>query len=381
MKNNIFFLVLITAFVACNSKSTPDEATETAEIALAENVVEMTDEQLKTAQLGLQKGQNRIINSTLRVNGKVDVPPHNLVSVSFPIGGYLKSSNLLEGMHVKKGQTLAILEDPTYVQIQQDYLTAQAKVDFLQTEITRQQVLAKEQINAGKTLQQVQSDLRLQQIMVKGLSEKLRFIGINPDNLTIETITRTAALKSPITGYVSKVNVSPGKYLAPTDILFELVDPDDIHAELTVFEKDLPKISIGQSVKISVPSLPNEAHNAKIILIGRTLDEARSSKIHCHFDKQDHSLSPGMFLTAEIQTANAEAFSIENEAIIRFENRFFVFVSNDAHHFDIIEVQLGAANNTFTQITPTNRGIQLTQQNIVVKNAYTLLQKMKNTAE
>ncbi len=384
MKNILVTVVWLFLLVACkNEKSASAETTAeaVAEATLPDNTVQMTDEQLTSAQLGLDKAQTRTIKGSLRVNGQVDVPPQNRVSVSFPLGGYLKSSKLLEGMPVQKGQTLATLEDPSYVQLQQDYLTAQVKLEFTQQELVRQQELAKESINAGKVLQQVQADYKMQQITVKSLAEKLRFIGLNPAALTADKITRVVALRSPITGFVSKINVNPGKYLAPTDVLFELVNPDDIHAELTIFEKDLPKVRIGQMVNVTVPNLPGKIHPAKIILIGRTLDDTRSAKVHCHFVHEDHHLTPGMFLTADIETTETNVLSVPNDAVIRFENRFFVFIAKDAHNYEIVEVQPGVADQEFTQVTAVDTAMDLTAQNIVVKNAYALLGKMKNTAD
>lgn len=381
MRNIILITAILALFAACKSETPSTPAETAAESAAPDNTVQMTDAQLQTANLGMGKAQQRSIKGSLVVNGKVDVPPHNLVSVSFPLGGYLKSSNLLEGMPVKKGQVLATLEDPMYVQLQHDYLTAQAKLELSQSELTRQQELAKENINAGKVLQQAQSDYRMQQINVKSLAEKLRFIGLTPAALTPENITRVVALRSPITGFVSKVNVNPGKYLAPTDVLFELVNPDDIHAELTIFEKDLPKIRIGQPVNITLPNLPGQTYPAKIILIGRTLDDSRTANVHCYFIREDHRLSPGMFLNADIETTETNALAVPNDAVIRFENRFFVFVAKDTHSFEIVEVQPGVTDNEFTQITAMDAGMDLATQNIVVKNAYALLGKMKNTAE
>lgn len=372
--------VVFSFLIACKNE-TPAPVESAAEAAMPDNTVQMTEGQLKTANIGLGNAQTRTLKGTLRVSGKIDVPPQSLVSVSFPLGGYLKSSKLLEGMPVTKGQTLATLEDPAYVQLQQDYLTAQAKLELAQAELARQQELAKENINAGKVLQQVQSDYRVQQITVKSLAEKLRFIGLNPNAVSPNNITRVISLRSPITGFVSKVNVNPGKYVAPTDVLFELVNPNDIHAELTVFEKDLPKIRIGQPVVITIPNLSDQTYTAKVALIGRTLDETRAARIHCHFDREDRRLSPGMFVNADIETTETNALSVPNDAVIRFENRYFVFVDKGSQKFEIVEVQLGVADKEFTQITPMDTTLDLAVQNIVIKNAYTILGKMKNTAD
>lgn len=376
MKNIISTILIISFFAACKNEQ---PAVEPQTPNTPETRVELTDAQLKNGSLGIGKAETRTLKTTLKVSGTVDVPPQNLVSVSFPLGGFLKKSELLEGMPVRKGQVLATLEDQVFIQLQHDFLTEQTRLELAQSELARQTELAKEQINAGKTLQKAQSDLRLQQINVRSLAEKLRLIGINPDEVTPENITRTVALQSPISGFVSKVNVNPGKYLAPSDVLFELVNPDDIHASLTVFERDLPKISIGQRVKISAPNLPGLTFSAKIILISRTLDEQRAALVHCHFDRDDHRLVPGMFLNADIETTETNALTVPEDAVLRFENRFFVFEAlPGGRHFEMLEVKTGASEGGFLQIMSVD-GADLTAKNLVLTNSYALLGKLKNT--
>jgi cobalt-zinc-cadmium efflux system membrane fusion protein len=80
------------------------------------------------------------------------------------------------------------------------------------------------------------------------LEEKLRLIHINPNSLHENNISKSIRIYSPIDGFVSKVNVNIGKYVTPSDVLFELVNPADIHLNLKIFEKDLNKIFIGQNV-------------------------------------------------------------------------------------------------------------------------------------
>ena len=377
MKNLIFIIALFST--SCNNKaleSTPSVSEE----KIAENVVKFTDIQLQNGKIQVGKAEMRTLKGILKVNGVIDVPPQNLISVSFPMGGYLKKTDLLTGMPVKKGQVIATLEDASYIQFQQDYLTVSAKLDYLQLDLMRQQELNAQKINADKTLQQVQSEVRLQQISQKGMAEKLRLIGINPNNLTENSMTRTVSVYSPINGYVSKVNVNIGKYLAPTDVMFQLVNTDDIHANLTVFEKDIPKLKIGQKLTVTVPSLPNKTYAAEIILIGRDLNESRAVEVHCHFNNYDHKLSPGMFLSADIQTTETNALTVPNDAIVRFENKQFIFIEKEKGVFEMEEVELGVIDKMYSQIHPLSIS-SLSTVNIVTQGAYAILSKMKNTAE
>ena len=379
MKNLKFIFIIALFSTSCKNK-TVESTPSVSEEKTTENVVKFTDVQLQNGKIQIGKAEMRTLKGILKVNGVIDVPPQNLISVSFPMGGYLKKTDLLTGMPVKKGQVIATLEDAAYIQLQQDYLTVSAKLDYLQLDLTRQQELNAQKINADKTLQQVQSEVRLQQITQKALAEKLRLIGINPNNLTENSMTRTVSVYSPINGYVSKVNVNIGKYLAPTDVMFQLVNTDDIHANLTVFEKDIPKLKIGQKLTVTVPSLPNKNYAAEIILIGRDLNESRAVEVHCHFNNYDHKLSPGMFLSANIQTTETNALTVPNDAIVRFENKQFIFIEKEKGVFEMEEVELGVMDKMYSQVHPLSIS-DISKQNIVTQGAYSILSKLKNRAE
>ena len=378
------FLIIVLFFVSCKSengeKKDPSVSDEKTVATVSENGVELTPEQLKNANIQIGKAETRTLKGVLRVNGTVDVPPQNLVSVSVPLGGYLKKTGLMAGMYVKKGQIIAVVEDAVYIQVQQDYLTAAAKLDYLNQELARQTELNSQKINAEKTLQQVQNDVRLQQILKKSLAEKLRLIGLNADNLTENSLSRSVTIMSPINGYVSKVNVNIGKYLSPTDVPFQLVNTDDIHANLTVFERDISKLKIGQKMKITLPYAPEKTFFAEIILIGRDLNEHRAVEVHCHFIPNEPKLAPGMFLVAEIETMETNALTVPNDAIVRFENKHFCFIEKSAGKYTMEAVELGVSDKNFTQIRPLSmEGFETGK--IVLKGAYTLLSKMKNTSE
>jgi membrane fusion protein, heavy metal efflux system len=385
MKNSIYYILIIFIiyFLGCKNAEKTEITPENTAIVPAEiaesNLITFTDAQLKNANLTIGKPDIRTLKGALRVNGRIDVPPQNLVSVSFPLGGYLKSTDLLPGMLVKKGQNIAILEDQSYIQLQQDYLVAQAKLEFLSKEIIRQKEMNEAKIGTERALHQIQSDYHIQQITAKALAEKLRLIGLSPENLNENTLSRTISVHSPINGYVSKVNVHIGKYLAPTDAMFELVNTSDIHAALTVFEKDIAKLKIGQKVTVAVPTVPEKTYPADIILIGRNLDENRAVEVHCHFEKYEPHLLPGMFLNADIAVTEANALTVPNDAIVRFENKQYVFLAKDDHHFEMVEVTIGIIEKDFSQISLI--GSAEKQPNIVIHNAYTVLAKMKNVAD
>jgi membrane fusion protein, heavy metal efflux system len=376
MSKNHLYLVFILMIAGCSSKK---QAVAESKEAVAEDRVVMTDAQVRNAGIETGTVTAQTISTSLKVNGMVDVPPQNIVSVSFPMGGYLRSTKLLPGMHVNRGEVIAVIEDQALIQLQQDYLVAVARLDFLRQEFERQKMLNENKVNADKVFQQAQADFTSQKVMVKGYSEKLKLVGINPATLSEEKVSKSVAVHSPINGFVSKVNVNIGKYVTGTDILFELINPDDMHAALTIFEKDITKVKIGQKVQVSFVDDPSSVYDCEVILVTKNVDESRSALVHCHFEKQPKNLLPGMFLNAVVSISNANVLTLPEEAVVRFENKLYVYEAGDKNEFRMIEVQTGVVESGKVEVSSVINGFA--GRKLVTKNAYAILSTMKNAAE
>ncbi len=370
--------IAMVVLLSCGTKE--EAATEVVKEEKQETMVELNAEQLKNAGITIGYPAEMDMHSTIKVNGVVDVPPQGMVSVSFPLGGYLKSSHLLPGMGVKKGEVIAILEDQSYVQLQQDYLMAKAKMEFLNTDLSRQKELSEQDAASKKTYQQASSDFKIQQVLIRSLEEKLKIVGIDPEKLSVNTITRTISLRSPINGYVTKVNVNIGKYVNPADVLFELVDPDDIHAALTVFEKDIMQIKKGMRASVTLADKPGKKYEVDVILVTRNVDENRGGLVHCHFENANHELLPGMFLNGSFELDNKKAIVVPESAVVRYQSKPYIFIAKDSSRFEMMEVEIGIVDRQMVELK-TKENIDWRQQKVVLKNAYSLLGKLKNKME
>jgi cobalt-zinc-cadmium efflux system membrane fusion protein len=377
MKTKIIAYGLLLSLVfACSSKT---KETESETATVIEKVVALTPAQLKNVGLEVALPESRTLSATLKVNGKIDVPPQNLVSISMQMGGYLKNTELLPGMFVKKNAVIATMEDQQYIQLQQEYLITLAQLNYAEKEYQRQKDLNQSQASSDKVFQQAEASFKNLKITKNALAEKLRLIYINPNSLSENTISKSVKIISPIDGYVSRVNVNIGKYVSPTDVLFELINPDDIHLNLKVFEKDITKLYIGQTLYAYSNSNPDEKHECKIILISQDIsDNEHSAEVHCHFEQYDKKLLPGMYMNADIELKNAAQLSIQKEAVVTFEEKEYVFIKKGNNQYEMTEVFLGIAENNFIALTNTE---VLKDKEIVIKGAYTLLMQLKNKAE
>ncbi len=375
-KNIIIAIITIGFLFACKSETKPAEKA-TATVAI-ENVVSLSDAQYKNADIEIGTMGNQLISTIIKASGKIDVPPQNLVSISVPSGGYLKTTSLLEGMHVNKGQVLCTIEDKQFLQMQEDYLMARAKIGYAKAEYERQKELNKSKASSDKVYQQAQSEYNSLSILIQSYAEKLKFAGINPNNVSTKNMAKSINVYSPINGYVSKVNVNIGKYVTPSDVLFEIVNPTDIHLALNIFEKDIVKLSVGQLVQAYSNNNPERKYPCEIILLGKDFSENRSTEIHCHFNKYDKTLLPGMYMNADIIVESQLANTLPEDAIVSFENKQYVFTEKDKKSYQMLEVNTKNTKDGFTEITSNNIAKDV---KVVIKGAYTLLMALKNNEE
>ncbi len=384
MKNLKYNIILIAATVllgvACGNKNQPEVA-ETTTDSTAEESVHLISTQFNNAGIVLGKAVSQNINQKIKANGKLDVPPQNLVSISAPYGGFLKSTTLLQGMHVHKGEVIAQMEHPDYIQLQQDYLENKSTLTYLKNELDRQQELAKEEVNSRKTLQKAKTDFEVMQARVNGLRAKLELINIDVVKLEKGTMQKVVALTSPINGYVTKVNVNIGAFVTANTVLFEIVDTEHLHAEISVFEKDIHHIKIGQKVAFTLAN-ENQERFAKVHLIGREISDDRTVRVHCHLNQEDKDLLPGMYLTAYIDVKASTNNTLPSNAFVDFEGKSYVFLLskklNDSYTFTRIEVEKLGEENGYTAFTSTQ---DLSNKEIVTEGAYKLLSAMQGGEE
>ena len=377
--NQIFAIAGISLMLACTANKKEEKKSVTSQAkqdSAIQNIVTLTGEQLKSANLSIGQVQNKDMHQILKVNGLIDVPPSNIVSISIPLGGYLKKTNLIPGMFVKKGALLAVIEDPIYIQLQQDYLTAKSRFAYLEADYIRQRDLNATKSTSDKIYQLAKSDFESQKYLVKSLQEKLKLIGIDPSQLNETTISRAINFNSPINGYVTKVNVNIGKYVTPTDVLFEIVDPSDLHLRLIVYENDVLNLKIGNEVTFTTNNDLSKKHTAHVAVITPNINEERTTDVHCHLVNENVRLYPGTYVNAEISLNNAKVDALPEESIVKWENKPFVFVKQPDQTYKLVAVELGVSTNGFIEIKTNLKG-----QDIVLKNAYTLLMKLKNSSE
>lgn len=355
MKKLLYILLSGLLLTACKN-----EVTEVA-ISKNEDEISVSEEQFQTMQMEIGSPINQDFNITIKATGKIDVPPQNRVKISSFLGGYIKSTHLLIGDKIKKGQALVTLENTEFIDIQKDYLEVAEQISYLKSEYERQKTLYDEKITSQKNYLKAESDYKRANGMYQSLKKKLELLNISPAQVLKGNLTSTITIYAPIAGDVTVMNATVGMFMAPADIILEIVDTDHLHLELAVFEKDILHIKEGQNILFTVPQASTEEFKANVVLVGKSIEgNDRTIKIHGHLDKTiKQRLLTGMFVEAKILTETKKGLSIPTAALITEEDKNFVLLlkskADKTYDFEKVAVKVGEKTENFVEIIENNK--------------------------
>jgi membrane fusion protein, heavy metal efflux system len=383
---SVIFFGFIISSGSCTNSGIPVNGTLKVEV-LPEDIVELRADQIKLANVELGTLEIRPLGNILKVNGIVSVAPQNLATVCMPLGGFIKNTTLLPGNSVNKGQTLAVIENQDFVDIQQNYLEAKNRLVFADAEFKRHTDLYKNDVYSEQNVQQVTVEYRNLKAMVKSLEQKLMLIGINPDELTEDNISSSVNLVSPIKGFLKAVNVNIGKYVTSTDVLFEIVNSDKLFLELTLFENDADKVASGQKIRFFINN-ETEEHESVITQTGKSVSDDKTFRVYASVTSSCKNLLPGMYVNAYIEESDNKVTALPSEAIVNFDDKDYIFTfekdkeeaGKPFTEYRMIEVKKGISESGYTEIK-LPEGFNINTARIVIKGAYNLLSAKKNAGE
>ncbi|MDP4238905.1 MAG: efflux RND transporter periplasmic adaptor subunit [Bacteroidota bacterium] len=382
----VFVATFSMALISCTgNKKSGAVVKETEQIP--EDIVELRDDQIKLAGIETGTIEMRAMSGSLKVSGTVSVAPQDLATVCIPMGGFIKSTNLMPGNAVRKGQTLAIVENQEFIDIQQNYLEAKNKLELAKAEYNRQSELYRNDIASQKNMQQVASGYKSLKVQVKALEQKLSLIGINPFKLNEDNISRSVAVTSPITGYVKAVNISIGKSVSASDVLFEIVNSNKLFLELTLFEKDADKVAYGEKIRFYINN-ETEQHEAAIYQTGKSINNDKTYKVYANVLGHCKNMLPGMYVNAVIQAKSNQVTSVPSAAVVSFEDKDYIFVQDKNKvengkamtEYRMIQIHKGVTGDGFTEVD-LPEGFNTKAAKVIIQGAYNLLSAKKNAGE
>lgn len=379
------FATLLFSFVACNNKSSEvSEVAEGSESSEHSESSEMTDVTLSAAQVKSLKVTagalpHHAFEGLVEANGSLAVMPQSEAQVSPYIGANVQRIVVKEGENVKRGQVLAYLTTPDLLDLQSRYLTAYNRLSYVSLEYARQKKLYSEKIGAGKDFQQVKSEYQTLQAEIRTTASQLRLIGINPSAVQNGKTFTSIAVHAPICGTIEDISVKTGQYADVSTPMFRIVNTDHIYADLLVFEKDVPKVKVGQKVSLSLKSSLGCEHTGKVYSVGKIFEEnPKAVHVRVSIDGNHSGLVTGMYLCGKIASDTASLLAIPEEGVVDNEGKSYIFTAKsnkDSWNFHPVEVKKGRTEGGFVEISLVDQ--QKGETLWALDNAYYLISEMK----
>lgn len=296
------------------------------------NTATLTQEQMKSIGIELGSIEKKQLTASLRANGILKVPNQNKASINSVYNGVIKSLLIQTGSPVSKGQVIATISNPQFIQAQEEYIGVNARIVLAEQEYNRQKELTEGNAGALKNLQAAETELKTAQARKASLKQQIELMGINPSTLANGKLVSVISLRSPINGVVSQVSVNLGSYVDVSTPVAEIVDNSQLHLDLFVYEKDLPKLKKNQVIHFTLTNNPGREYDAEIFSLGSSFEgESKAVSVHAMVKGNKSGLIDGMGITALISLEKAVVPAVPSDAIITFQGQDYVFIVTDAH--------------------------------------------------
>ena len=371
----ILFALAIGILGSCEgeNKSTGEESVSSEDNSL----IEITKEQFSSMNMEIAPLQEHEFDAVVRASGKIDVPPQKRAKVTSFVAGFVKSTSLLVGSKVTKGQALLTLESPEYIDMQQSYMEISSRLSYLKSEYERQKTLFEEKISSQKKYLEAESEYKRAKATHESLRQKLNMLRINPSQVEQGKLASSITVYAPVSGDVTLININVGMAISPTDVLMEIVDTKAMHLELAVFEKDIFNLKTGQRIKFVIPQVSTDEFEARISQIGKSI-EGKDRIINVYATLDDNAkekLMTGMFVEARIVADSRNALSVPFDAVAIEEGSHFLLMLESEkegnYTFRKTLVQIGERNGDWIEITSDNK--ISSDSKVLVKGVYDVM--------
>jgi cobalt-zinc-cadmium efflux system membrane fusion protein len=353
---SLLLIISCLLLISCGSKENKSQEEE-QKITTEEpeqTIASLTAEQIKTVDIQYGTIEQKQLTATLKANGALRVPNNNKANATSMYGGVVKSINVQLGDFVKKGQVIATIANPQFIQLQEEYLSASSKIIFAEQELARQKELNAGNAGALKNYQNADAELKAMRTRRASLQQQIQLMGINPSSLNNSNLRSALSVTSPINGTVSNVFSKIGSYVDVSSPVAEIVDNSQLHLDLNIFEKDLPMLKVGQIIHFRITNNLGEDYNAKVYSIGAAFEnDSKSIPVHATVQGNKSGLIDGMNITAIVSLNNVTTDAVPTDAIVSSDGKEYIFVVTDKR-VEETEVENDKSEKTKTQVTTTN---------------------------
>ena len=374
----ISLIVIVVAVLAffLFFKGKPDESEEAIAQDAAEEARKAKETPLPVKAVEARKG-----DLIIKLKSPGEAVTNMKINMKAEVAGVIKSLNVEESKHVKKGELLVELDDEKY------------RLDLEQEEATRLKVLSellveKRFAEPGETrsgpdrekIQKAKDDYEeARRRFRSGLTSRAEFekasteyelsliesgekkeeIRAAAKGLTQAEIRVKAAqmnlektkIKAPFSGIIHDIKVSPQEHVTSGRELFTLVNIDRICVHAKVLESEIGKMKVGREVDLKFSAYPGKIFKGEVKAISPVINpQDKTCKVIIDVANPEEEIKPGMHVEVEIAAEiHKDKLLIPQDAVLVRSGRKLAFVVEEGlAKWRYIDV--GLENENYAQV-------------------------------
>jgi multidrug efflux pump subunit AcrA (membrane-fusion protein) len=363
------------------------------------HLVHLPKDAERLAGLTIEEARDRKLDICVNVMGEVLANANTQAHVTTPVTGRITQILVRTGDHICEGKPLLIVRSTdieqaesdmlqneqqvrsdlkqALVQIDCDAATAGAQVKLSEKIYQRLKNLVEEKIASQADFQAAQTQFVKDQIAVDSLRRKreatislskekmklvtepaktkLRLLGVSDEEINevvkSQAVDPMVPVLAPEDGIIVERLVNVGELIDPTKPLFTIGDFHSVWLKADVFEKDIPKVSLGQPIELQVDSFPDRVFQGKLDYVANQVDsDTRTLAVRAEVANPQSLLKPKMFARMKILVGQHRVLAVPITAVQDARTEKVVYVPAGPDTFEERKIKLGAESGDYVEV-------------------------------
>ncbi len=320
---------------------------------------------------GVERVQRRVVEEVIEFDGAVEVPPDHRAFVSTQLAGTLHKIHVDRGQAVQAGEIIGEIASLELQNLQLDLLRAHLQIGLLNDTLKRLRGVDETQLLARRRLWETESLYNATLNRRESLRRKLEAVGLSRKQvqaiLTEKKLVEALPLRAPINGTVVHFDRVLGQVIKAEEPLFEIHDLSNAWVEGHLSERDLSKVSLGQTARVRLVAEPNSVLRGTVVRSGRMFGaENRALSVWVELQDRPNPLVPqhNMLARLTLTVRRPEpTLAVPLGAVLRDGTRAYVFVQKSVEkpdgtaeeRYERRLIETGRADDRYVEVT---RGLE-----------------------
>ena len=376
----VVMLFACGALIACGTRDDKPKADAKAAAPTDPSLVAADTETQKWVKVAAVRTID--FRETLRVPASVSVDETRMARIGSSVTGRITDLKAIVGQNVSRSDVLATLNSTELSSAQLAFLKAFSAKLLAERAAQRAQQLFEADVIGAAELQRRETELSQAEADSSASQDQLQVLGMSEKNIQkleqSRTVNSNSFVVASLAGTIIERKVTTGQVVQPADAIYTIADLSRLWVQAEIPEKQSGLVKVGDTVNVAIPALGNRSIEGRLVYVSSTVNpETRTVTARTEVDNKDRSIRPAMLAVMLIQDRSTRRAVVPIEAVVRDNNKDYVFVRKGPNRYQLTVVTLGPESDGQR---PVLDGLQ-SGDDIVVDGAFHLNNERKQNLQ